>query len=380
MRLKPKLVFFMAVCVLMFLSCATSHKSQAFLKKISVKSVSGFPSGESGYELGVSACYAGVLGDYLIMAGGCNFPEPGNKKYYSGIYAAKITGGHLNWKLVGHLSEPAAYGGTVVVGDALWLIGGCNRSRSLNSVWRIRFHDAKDSVCVDSLERLPFSVDNMAVASEGTCVYVYGGNQDGKPSSSLWRYQIGKDKAWQKLPDTPGEPRVQPVCLAADGKVFVWGGYFVNGLQSVVSTSGCCYDEAMNRWSPLPAPQSRQGQELTLTGGIGSNLSDDATGCFLCLGGVNKDIFWDAISGKYQKVSREDYLKKPVDWYQFNADLLLYNIQKGEWGQVEVSDARLARAGAQLVRFGKTCFYIGGELKPSVRTPDILQINYEKCE
>ncbi len=373
LKLKP--VFWATVCALVFLSCATFRKSQTFPERISTNAVSGFPSGEAGYGLGVSACYAGVLGDWLIMAGGCNFPEPGNKKYYSGIYAAKADGDGLDWKLVGHLPEPAAYGGTVVVEDALWLIGGCNRDRSLRNVWRIRLNESKDSVWLDSLEQLPFSVDNVAVASDGSRVYVYGGNQDGKPSSALWAHDIGKEDIWQKLSVTPGNPRVQPVCLAADGKVLVWGGFFSDGLQSDVATSGYCYDVSEDKWSLLHAPRNRQGQELTLSGGIGVSLSD--VGYFMCLGGVNKDIFWDAISGSYQKVSREDYLKKPVSWYQFNGDLLLYNIKKGEWEQVKVSDARLARAGAQLVRVGNKCFYIGGELKPSVRTPEILQINYE---
>ena len=47
-----------------------------------VVDVEGFPSVESGYSLGVSACYAGRIGDYIIMAGGCNFPEAGKPKKY----------------------------------------------------------------------------------------------------------------------------------------------------------------------------------------------------------------------------------------------------------------------------------------------------------
>lgn len=60
-----------------------------------IKTISGFPAGEAGYDLGVSACYGGFIGDYMVVAGGCNFPEPGKKKYYSGIYAARV-GGNAN--------------------------------------------------------------------------------------------------------------------------------------------------------------------------------------------------------------------------------------------------------------------------------------------
>ncbi len=52
----------------------------------SVLSVDGFPMGEDGIEKGVSACYAGRIGDCIVMAGGCNFPvntlAPDSKKKY----------------------------------------------------------------------------------------------------------------------------------------------------------------------------------------------------------------------------------------------------------------------------------------------------------
>ena len=95
-------------------------KSNLKTQFTNISSMSGFPSGEAGYELGVSACYAGFIGDYLVVAGGCNFPEPGKKKYYSSIYAAKVTGNEetLQWEMIGNLPEPAAYGGVVEIGRA----------------------------------------------------------------------------------------------------------------------------------------------------------------------------------------------------------------------------------------------------------------------
>lgn len=63
---------------------------------ISFRLMNGFPHDEAGMEKGVSACYAGHIGSTLIMAGGCNFPdkpvaEGGTKRYYRGIYAARIS-------------------------------------------------------------------------------------------------------------------------------------------------------------------------------------------------------------------------------------------------------------------------------------------------
>ena len=40
-----------------------------------IERIIGFPSAEPGIEKGVSACFAGTVGNTLLMAGGCNFPN-----------------------------------------------------------------------------------------------------------------------------------------------------------------------------------------------------------------------------------------------------------------------------------------------------------------
>lgn len=91
---------FLVLSIAVIINGCSMMKSNIETQFSNIKLISGFPSGEAGYDLGVSACYAGFIGDYLIVAGGCNFPEPGKKKYYSGIYAAKIAenADSLNWK------------------------------------------------------------------------------------------------------------------------------------------------------------------------------------------------------------------------------------------------------------------------------------------
>lgn len=144
--------------------------------KTGIRTLSGFPSGEAGYELGVSACYSGFIGDYLIVAGGCNFPEPGKKKYYSGIYAAKVTGNEetLHWKMIGHLPEPAAYGGVVTSGDSLVLVGGCNTEHSLKTVLSIHLDKKSGKPILKSLPALPCTVDNMGVCLMDNRLFVVG--------------------------------------------------------------------------------------------------------------------------------------------------------------------------------------------------------------
>ena len=144
----------------------------------------GFPTDEVGIEHGVSACYAGRIDDQLVMAGGCNFPvntlAPDSKKvYYSGIYATKTDDGNqLNWKLVGHLPDPLAYGVTVTCDNSMIVVGGMNNDGSYGKVYRVTLVDGKAEV--STLPSMPCSVDNMAGALVGKHLYIAGGAMDGK--------------------------------------------------------------------------------------------------------------------------------------------------------------------------------------------------------
>ncbi len=333
-----------------------------------IKTMVGFPSGEAGYGLGVSACYAGMIGDRLIVAGGCNFPEAGKKKYYAGIYAAKVSGDSLDWKLVGYLPEPAAYGGVVALGDSLIFIGGNNSEHSLRMVLSIRLNGRKDKAVTRLLPPMPLTVDNMAVAYSSGQVYVLGGNQNGAASSALWRWNVGGKQGWVCLTPIPGNPRVQPVCLANNDNLYAWGGFFADGLHSTVATDGYCYDAISDTWKLLDSPKDSIGNSLTLTGGVAALAGSK----IMCLGGVNKEIFRDAISDSYRLVRKDAYLQQEPSWYRFNGYLLQFDLACEEWNIPAFYDKRLARAGAQLVQWDDKFFYVGGEVKPGVRTPEIL--------
>ena len=347
---------------------------QASVSAQRVSPVFGFPATEPGYSLGVSACYAGQIDDWIVVAGGCNFPTPGKKTYYAGIYAARIDSDVLNWRLVGMLPEPAAYGVTAVSGDSLLFIGGNNSDHALKTVYSIHLNGAGECAEVKRLADMPCTVDNMAVAQCGGSVYVVGGNHDGKPSADVLALDLNVAKSsWRNIGSMPGCARVQPVAAALDGKLYVWGGFFANGDRSEVHTDGCCMNIATGRWTSVAAPKSVEGSEMTLAGGIA--WTDN--GKIYATGGVNNDIFLDAISGRYELVKQSDYLNQPISWYRFSGNLYEYDVEKGAWLKTRFADNGLARAGAQMVVTQKGCFYIGGELKPALRTPQIV-ILYNK--
>ena len=370
----------------LFLSAALPLSAQH------VRSVAGFPAAEPGYSLGVSACYAGQIGDYLVVAGGCNFPEAGKpKKYYAGVYAARMDRATLQWRLVGFLPEAAAYGATVACGDSLLFIGGNNNEHALAAVYSVRLNSAGTDVLINRLADLPATADNMAVALAGNDVFVVGGNQNGKPSNAVLRYKLGSNSVNQASNTIargsnsvnqatnstsavdlriPGAPRVQPVAAAYNNKLYVWGGFYADGEQSKVHTDGYVYDVNAKEWGALAAPRSADGEEMTLSGGIawadGNRL--------YATGGVNRTIFLDAISGRYECVKKDDYLKQSIDWYKFSGNLYVFDAVAGQWLTTTFANQALARAGAQVVPTTLGVYYIGGELKPALRTPEIVII------
>lgn len=349
----------------LFLSAALSLSAQH------VRSVAGFPAAEPGYSLGVSACYAGQIGDYLVVAGGCNFPEAGKpKKYYAGVYAARMDRATLQWRLVGFLPEAAAYGATVACGDSLLFIGGNNTDHALAAVYSVRLDSAGTDVLINRLADLPATADNMAVALVGNDVFVVGGNQNGKPSADVLRYKLGASTVSSADLRIPGAPRVQPVAAAYNDKLYVWGGFYADGEQSKVHTDGYVYDVNAKEWGALSAPHSVDGEEMTLSGGIAWADGDH----LYATGGVNRTIFLDAISGRYECVKKDDYLKQSIDWYKFSGNLYVFDAVAGQWLTTTFANQALARAGAQAVPTPLGVYYIGGELKPALRTPEIVLV------
>ena len=179
---------------------------------------------------------------------------------------------------------------------------------------------------------------------------------------------------WSDLCTMPSSPRVQPVCAAKDGKLLVWGGFFADGEKSKVSVDGLCLDITVpytdKAWTTIEGPRSAKGEPMTLSGGVAWT---DGSKVF-ATGGVNKDIFLDAISGRYELVKKADYLLQSIEWYSFSGNLYEFDHVTQKWKPTRFADKALARAGAMTVPTKLGTFYIGGELKPSVRTPQIVLI------
>lgn len=309
---------------------------------------------EPGYERGVSAPFFGTLDGRLILAGGANFPcdDPlaptASKRTYRGIYAADPA--EMTWRRIGSLPEDMAYGASASTPAGLVFIAPDGRTFLFNGE-------------LSELPAAPAAIDNAAAAAIGSTVYVAGGNLDGKPSNALYSLDLTTGR-WRKLKSMPGNPRVQPAMAASGGKLYLWGGFAGkhDGKDATLNVDGLAYDPAANKWTALPEPPGG----LSLGGGVAVTLAD---GRIAAAGGVNRDVFLAALQNQ-----APDYLLHPVDWYQFNPNVLIFNPADGSWETLATTpDA--ARAGAALFALPDTLYLYGGELKPRIRTAETLKVH-----
>ena len=173
---------FLLLSSIALLCCTSNNKSADTLVQTGT-----MPDSESGYNLGVSACYAATYNGTMLLTGGCNFPEKpaaegGAKRYYKGIYTAS-TEDITKWRMIGELPEPSAYGVPLKYGESLIIVGGINSDGANKNVYMLT--PEGDNCGIKQLPPLPCTIDNAAGAISGNRIYIVGGNADGKVVSKL---------------------------------------------------------------------------------------------------------------------------------------------------------------------------------------------------
>lgn len=343
---------------------------------------------------GVSAPFAGMSGQTLLVAGGCNFPgvaaaDGGAKQYYGNVFAYdNPSSDEGTWRVVGSLPHAVAYGVSVTTPEGVVCIGGTDGRRSLKSVFMLSMKDG--NLHTTALPSLPVALDNMSGAWGNGYVYVAGGQTDGVPSGKFFRLKYPGGKTWETLPDIPGKARLQPVAVvqtAATGPCFyLMGGYApaTEKERAVVHRNGLIYNIQTQEWTET-SPVIPQGTTSVkaLTGAVAV-----PSGCahIVFIGGVNYEVFSAALNrmgdiaeaeraGKTDiaarlKLEAYNYMYHPESWYNFNNELIIYHTLTDTW-VTESHSPCLARAGAAVVEHDGSWIVVNGEKKPGVRADDV---------
>jgi cyclically-permuted mutatrotase family protein len=379
------------IFLLALTSCTETQKEQSMKIDITTLTTQGL---EGDLQKGVSAAYAALIDDNLLVAGGCNFPdklgfEGGKKVFYDEILLFNKT--QNQWQTIGKLPEAAAYGVSVAIPDGYLWIGGQTATNSLANCYKVQYSKEK-ALTLNSFPALPEPLDNFSGASVGSKVFVAGGNASGKASNKVFYINTATDKEWKQLPDFPGDARVQPVLAAIekdnDTLLYVLGGFF-GGDATKTPAMGekvLAFSLKQQQWHEVALQENPNKEIFSLTGATALAIDNRYIACF---GGVNHSLFINTITDLYhlgkdtsltdeqRKQKNYDYMShymtQPIAYYKFNQECYLFDTHTKQW-LVLNTQPDFARAGATLVGTPSEFYLIQGELKPGVRSPKTYKL------
>lgn len=341
-------------------------------------------AGKFTESLGISAAYSGFLGDYLIVAGGANFPkghpifESGKKEYYSDIFVFDVSDNKLTLVSRGHLPIKSGYGATVVVGDSLYLVGGQNNEQALGSIIKLSLDNNK-APKTEVIGTLPFTFALGKAAWHNNALYLFAGQQDKKATNNVCKVSIERQSCinTKNTPPVPGAHRVQFSSVNSQGTFYVFGGLnFESKLGDYVLTDAYAFDFRNNSWKELSAT-TVAGQPFAITGGGVVPISDNK---LLFLGGVNKKIFDNAIyqlnhlKGDALLTFKSKYFAMPPKDFYFSQRQVIYNVKENSWEVLAVNVPFPGGAGPlNIEKKDNKIYWISGEIKPVIRSPIVYQ-------
>ncbi|MDO4550774.1 MAG: cyclically-permuted mutarotase family protein [Planctomycetia bacterium] len=341
---------------------------------------------------GVSGAFAGMLGDTLIVAGGCNFPEvpvteKGQKVFYREIWGMrKPLEEGSQWKKLGELPKGVAYGVSATAQAGIICVGGKDNQESFRSTWLLKWNDSKTKVIVEELPEMPVTLDESAggVMSQTVggvtkqLMYVACGNVDGKASNRAFRLLLDETGKWEELPEVPetqvetgkGVGRVQPVAAvqssATEARFYVMGGFRPKTPDApcVMFSDGYAFNPRDGKWHPVAdcIPDGESGPRSL----VGAMCVPSGSHHLVVIGGVDRERFLSAVNHPEENPG---YMLHEPEWYRFNKNLLVYHTITDSW-VAEASFSEIARAGASVVSYQGKWFVVNGELKPGVRATD----------
>lgn len=373
-----KIVLNLSLVTLFLTGCSATESKFGKNEDISWRYIKDLPT-PKGFEKqhGVAGPLAGNIGEYVIVAGGANFPyksvlEGGQKVVYSDLYLMKQTKNGLD--LVKHTKLPKeiGYGTTISTEKGIYYIGGTYQTGVSNEVLFITLNKEKNDIEVKTIGKLPFDYHSGVAALYEDNIYIVTGKQEGKNSKNFYKYNLSTGKTTE-LKMFPGTERSQSVGqVLNNGKenlLYVFGGG-----TGVAFADGYAYNFAQNTWEKVKDVEIN-GKEISVLGASSVKLDSNQ---MLVIGGFNKEIWDDAnlklgsLKGEALKKYKQEYFTKDPQDFNWNKDMLVYDARNNTWRSIgEVPF--MAPCGEGLVKIGDTIYSINGEIKPGVRSERIYE-------
>ncbi|UCX05735.1 hypothetical protein FJ709_15320 [Shewanella glacialimarina] len=351
--------------------------------QISWQQIGQLPAPQGYTEsIGISGAYSAFIGDYLIVAGGANFPnghpffDQGAKVFYSDIFVFDVNDGKLNEIAHGHLPMKSGHGATVVVGNSLYLIGGKNNQQAFNSIIKLTLDQTQKPI-VEVIGRLPFTWSSGGAAWQSDALYLFAGKQNDQVSNQVCKYSFITANCIDAstMPPIPGLMRSDFPAIHHHNHFYVFGGLNLSaGKDHYVLTDAYVFDFKKLRWKIL-APITLDKKPFSVVGGGVASLEN---GQLVLLGGVNREIFNNAIlqlttlKGNDLRAFNQDYFSLSEADINFSRHQVTYNIANDSWDVLSDDVPFWGGAGPLTIsQNGHRLYWISGEIKPVIRSPNV---------
>ncbi len=216
-----------------------------------------------------AGCAAAALGGELVLAGGTAW-EGGVKRFLNTvqIYDPRAD----KWRDGPPCPEPLAYAPFVQSDDGLEVFGTNDGASPGRHIWRL---DAPKSNWTRGGEA-PADFSMGRAARIGQDVFVFGGGSD-----DVWR-RAGAGE-WKKISRLPGGHVQLSAIAAANGKVYLFGGFSMKGAEVVNTAAAYEFDSQAAAWKRLrDMPIASRGTvglgigaRIYLFGGYGEGFLDN---------------------------------------------------------------------------------------------------------
>lgn len=361
------------------------------------------PTDRADYGQGVSGLMAGCVGDYLLVAGGCNFPDQpvargGKKRFYAHVYAARWNERPLRWQHVGELPRPLAYAVYGTHADRLYIVGGRTATQG-------REHDTSSTLAlsydgqrltIDTLAPYPFAVSGAAGAVADGEIVVIGGSSNGRLTARVRHLDLRSPRSqWQKGESYPQVPllKVTATPHRTDTAIHIYmvgtyGNYDDPSLFASYSITPQRYNLRTRQWQAIPWPDSHEdghsfaggmawpldAEHVVFTGGVKDGIFDLALNIDKLLTSLRHLSQLSPEMEAHHRAFKANYLHHRPEWYQFCPTLWSYNVRSRKWKPIGRS-TDYARADAAIVPLpdGSTLL-LGGETMPGIRSTRITKI------
>ncbi|MBC2850240.1 cyclically-permuted mutarotase family protein [Cetobacterium sp. 8H] len=370
-----KIILASSIASLLLMGCSSTNSTQS-LKDVNWKYSRDLPT-PKGYEkqIGVAGPLAGNIGDYIVVAGGANFPhksvlEGGPKVTYSDLYLMKQTNKGL--ELIKHTQLPKeiGYGTAISTENGIYYIGGTHQKGISNEILYLTLNKDKTDIEINKIGELPFDYHSGVAVLKDNNIYIVTGRQNGQNSKNFYKYDLATNKT-SELKMFPGTERSQSIGqILNNGKedlLYVFGGG-----TGIAFTDGYAYNFNKNTWEKVQDVKLGT-KDISVLGANSIKLNINE---MMVIGGFNKEIWDDAnlklggLKGEELAKYKNSYFTKDPQDFNWNQDMLVYNAKDNTWksaGKVPF----LAPCGEGLVKIDNKIYSINGEIKPGVRSEKI---------